>query len=417
MFQKNAFQNNAFQTDPVPYIPPTGDERLGTATFPAPPFFSIFVLDPHDDVLCVLSNSSSSACPLWDDSHVEDLHGVSTYSFTAPANRSESAFLIPENQILLRDFQGRKHLFRIKTVDEQQDDGKRIKKVVSENSALELVSSIVRGSTWTGQPIKTILDQLLLGTRWRTGEVDWSGILDYSPTDFPSVLKAVKEVAEKAELEIEFRVEWDSGEVKGRYIDFVERRGEETHKRFVYGKDIKGLTRTGDTSELYTAMIGIGKADDKGVPATFKDVVWSKGSGNPADKPAGQDWVGDDEALQRWGLRYGDSLLHLFGVFQDPDETSATKLLQKTWAELQKKKYPAYSYEIAAVLLDRAGPRFVGDDEMPFDHEKLNLGDTVVVIDESFVPPLEVETRVLEVTRSYTNPTGSSFKHDKTKEG
>ncbi|HEY8416179.1 MAG TPA: phage tail protein, partial [Thermaerobacter sp.] len=179
------------------------------------------------------------------------------------------------------------------------------------------------------------------------------------------------------------------------------------------------------TTELVTAMIGLGRADENGVRLTFADVTWSKASGDPADKPAGQDWVGDEDALQRWGLPGGR---HIFGIYDDPDEEDPNELLQKTWNALQQRVNSRYTYEVEVALLERLAEQveparepeyyslqaqfYAQFDGQPlprgasgWEHEAVRLGDTVTIHDTSVDPPLVLEARVIEVQRSYVDPT------------
>src|SRR5690606_15395641 len=120
-------------------------------------------------------------------------------------------------------------------------------------------------------------------------------------------------LAEEFGGELRFRAVWQDGQIVARYVDLLQQRGRRTGKRFEYRKDIEGLTREEDTTELVTALIGVGASLDDGSRVNFANVVWSKASGDPADKPAGQDWIGDPEALARWGLPDGR---HLMGVYE-----------------------------------------------------------------------------------------------------
>jgi hypothetical protein len=95
-------------------------------------------------------------------------------------------------------------------------------------------------------------------------------------------------------------------------------RGTVTGKQFVYGKDILELEREEDSTPVNTALYGRGKGvetesgEGYGRRLTFDDVVWTTAAGDPVDKPAGQEWVGDPAALARWGRPGGR---HRFDVF------------------------------------------------------------------------------------------------------
>lgn len=81
-------------------------------------------------------------------------------------------------------------------------------------------------------------------------------------------------------------------------------------------------------------------ADGFGRRITFADVVWSSENGDPADKPAGQEWIGDDNSKEQFGRLSGSTRRHRFGIFEDSEETDPAKLLQKTWDALTEQKEP-----------------------------------------------------------------------------
>ena len=173
--------------------------------------------------------------------------------------------------------------------------------------------------------------------------------------------------------------------------------GTDTGKQFAYSKDILSIEREEDISGIATALYGRGKGVEidegsYGRRLTFADVVWSELYGDPVDKPAGQEWVGDDEALARWGRPGGR---HRFDVFTDEEETDPAKLLEKTWAELARRKVPRVTYRLDVVSLEEL---------TNYEHEAVRLGDLVRVIDREFKPELVVSARVIEIERDLLDP-------------
>ncbi|URT72349.1 phage tail spike protein [Cytobacillus firmus] len=195
--------------------------------------------------------------------------------------------------------------------------------------------------------------------------------------------------------ELRFRVEMHNGKISGRFADLLIKRGEDAGKTFTYEKDLVGVRRIADRSTVFTALIGVGKGNETGLTLNFSNEVRSKASGDAFDKPAGQDWVGDPESLQRWGHRdKNGNLKHLFGTFEyDTDQPGV--LLDRTWEKLQEIKNGVMNYEVLVALLENVEG---------YEHEKIRIGDTVLVQDLSFKPALMLKARVLEMTRSFTNP-------------
>ncbi|WP_067936399.1 phage tail spike protein [Alicyclobacillus kakegawensis] len=356
----------------------------------------IWVFDRSETLVTVLSNDNPGACPFWDDVHDEQLNGVLTYEFTVPADHSDAAYLVRDNYVAIRDMDGNLVLFQIKITDEQRDtnDGTLTKTVHAENAALEILGTIVRPQTLNAVTAEQALQTVLSDTRWDVGMVDWLQTQDVVFDQYITAMAAVQQIQQTFGGDLQYRVELQNGRIVGRYIDLLEHRGSNNGKTFTYGKDLQGVTRTEDSTQLYTALIGLGKSDDNGKQLTFSDVEWSVATGDPVDKPKGQDWVGDPAALEQWG--YASGTFHRFGLYTDEDEEDAGTLLEKTWAALQQSNAPRLTYDIDVVLLERLAG---------YEHERVRLGDEVLVKDMTFQPYLAVYARVIELQRSYTDPT------------
>ncbi|PZN10009.1 MAG: hypothetical protein DIU69_07815 [Bacillota bacterium] len=326
--------------------------------------------------------------------HTERLEGAAiSYEFAVPADHPDAATIAPEGYVIIRDLDGNLQQFRIKTVETGlSSQGERVRRVTAENAALELNGEYVRPATWTGVTAAQALANALTGTRWAPGQVEWLGSRTITIDGYKTVTEVLLQIASEFGGELRWRVEWRDGRIVARYVDLLQRRGRRTGKRFEYAKDIEGLKRIEDTTELVTAMIGVGQTDENGNRLTFADVTWSRAKGDPADKPAGQDWVGDLDALQRWGLPGGR---HIFGLYDDPDEADPQRLLQKTWDALQARINSRYTYEIDVAVLERVAG---------LEHEAVRLGDTITVHDYTVDPPLILEARVVEIQRSYVDP-------------
>src|SRR5690606_19970015 len=206
--------------------------------------------------------------------------------------------------------------------------------------------------------------------------------------------------------EVRFRVTMNSrNEITGRYIDLLSRLGKKTGKRFEYSKDLISVERQVDIKGLKTALYGRGKGEESGDGygrrITFADIEWSVDNGDPVDKPAGQEWVGDPDALGQWGYWHEDgSRRHRFGIFiweGGPEEiTDMTQykrdLLQATWDRLQEINKPLVSYKMNVLDLEHASS---GE----LKHEAVRLGDSVYCIDKHFAYDVRVEARVVEIDR------------------
>ncbi|MGG4040674.1 phage tail spike protein [Bacillus smithii] len=352
----------------------------------------IYILDFDGKVQGVLSNELPFSLPFWDDMYVENIEdALSTYEFKCPAQGTETIKI--ENYVAIPDLDDQLVLFKIREIQTFHDaDGKLYKQVFAENASLELLKTIVRPKSFSGATAEQVLTDILQGTLWQVGNVEMTDVNNIEFTDYVTAIEAIQNVKDTFGGEIRYRVELNGGQISKRLIDLVERRGQYTGKRFTYSKDIKSITRTEDTSELYTAVIGIGKADENGVIPTIKDVTgtFTNKNGTTVTKYAGQDYIGDPDALARWS----DDGQHLMGILKT-EETVPFVILQKTWDYLQQHTEPKMTYEVEVALLEQISG---------YEHEKVRLGDTLIIEDLEFDQPLVLEARITEMGISQADP-------------
>lgn len=352
----------------------------------------IFYLDRHEKVQAIFTNNGSpDSCPYYNDKLAEDLTtGTSTYEFYIPSNH-DSATLVEEGGFIVRkNLDNQLVMFTIMRIEETHTDMSE-KYIYAENAGLELLNDIVRPVTNMSKNAEQMLDIVLQGTRWQRGDCDYFGIANFYFEDYQNVVAQLQNIATTFVGELQFRVEMKNGEVSNRYVDLVTQRGTDTKKRFVYNKDIKSIKRKIDLKNVVTALIGVGSGDTNGVNTTFKSIGYYTSKGKPFDKPLNQDWVGDPDALQRYGIKGK----HLFGVYQY-DTNNAEDLLNLTWTELQSRKNPQITYELDVALLERLAG---------LEQEAVRLGDTVYVIDETFSPALYLEARIMQLETCFSDPT------------
>lgn len=233
----------------------------------------------------------------------------------------------------------------------------------------------------------------LMDTRWTVGVTYTKGT---SSTNFYYItpLEAIQKIAGIFSLEVTFEIDIDrrTNQITRRRVNLYAQQGDRTGKRFEYGSNLLTVTREENTEDLITALIGRGKGeevseggddspDGYGRRITFADVVWSKKNGNPADKPAGIEYVEDVEATKAYGFSDGKPRI---GIQVFEEITDPAELLQATWAALQSLKRPQVSFK--ADVLD------VGE---------LKLGDTVAIIRHDI--GIEYFTRVYKVTHNLLN--------------
>lgn len=223
-------------------------------------------------------------------------------------------------------------------------------------------------------------------SRWAVGTV---ASLGQNGTNFyhTNAWAAIHDVADTWGGELEFEISVSGSKVTARRVHLRERVGADTGKRFTYTKDLVSVVREVDEGNVVTALYGYGKAPE----STDEDGNLTGGYERKltfGDVNGGQNWVGDADALARWGRPDGKGgKSHVFGDVEFEDCEDKSELLALTKDELGSRCTPKVSYEVDAISLARAGEGFEGADE----------GDTVLVIDKVYDPPLRVQARITKI--------------------
>ncbi|MCA1025791.1 phage tail protein [Cytobacillus kochii] len=352
----------------------------------------LFILDKRYQTVGTMSNDIPRGCPYFTDIHHESLDNyMLLFDFETFADHPTASLIEVEGGILYQNDDGKHQLFKVKEIQDTHSDGQLVRRVYCENVAIsELIGAIVRPVTFTSQNMEQIGTYILAHTGWEIGECEYYGVRDIEFKDHITALQALHQAVSEFGMEIEYEVIFNGTRVSKRLIHIRNQRGEVTKKIFSYGKDLIQVERTEDSREVVTALIGVGKGDNQGNLLT---IVNYDGSAY-LDKGYFQvdDYIYSDEAFQRYNMNGR----HIFGIFKDDKATNKRELLDNTLARLKEISKPRFTYKLSVTLLEKL---------TGYEHEKVRLGDTVIVKDETFKPVLILEARVIELKRSKTDPT------------
>lgn len=231
-----------------------------------------------------------------------------------------------------------------------------------------------------------VLTTILDGSRWQLGSINVQR--NYTGNFYYVTRKeAISKLIEATQIEIKPRLEFSRGKITGRYLEVFTRLGARNGKVFVHGRDLLTVSVKKSQGAIYTAVVGRGKGEETdtggyGRRISFKDVEWRRTSGQPVDKPVGQEYVEISAMTKLYGFEKGTKPRIKIVEFQD--ETDKEKLLRLSYEWLEKNSRMQVEY--SAKVLN------VGN---------LELGDTVGI----FNPKLGIkyETRVFKVKRNLVN--------------
>lgn len=320
---------------------------------------------------------------------VEQINSADQLTFSVPLNKR-----LPSSYFYAAIPQPRGSgylLFKIvaEKVSSDQIEYTAIESAYDELKSYHYIKDVRPENRKAGELLQTALD----GTRWQVGQTYDSGT--YSTNFYYiSTLEAIQKIVELCGLEVTFEITLNpkTHQIEHRLVNLYAQQGQRTGKRFEYGSNLLTVEREESAENLITALIGRGKGeavyhedntaeetpDGYGRRINFADIIWSKKNGNPADKPAGQEYVEDVDATAKYGFDDGKPRI---GIEIFEDITDPAELLKATWTALQTLKRPQASF--------RASVMDVGD---------LGLGDTVAIVRHDI--KIEYFTRVYKVTHN-----------------
>ncbi len=351
----------------------------------------LYILNSKQRVIGVASNDSPEALPYFEDKLIESIEtGVVTYEFAVPAKHKDSKNLVSSNHVIVRDLDGNFLLFTIREVAESHEDGRLIKRVFCENTAVgEMLGQVVAPQKIASATLANAIKTIFLGVdEWSVLEIPYTLAKDVEIKEHMNLLEVLNYLADLYEMEMFFAVELANVHIKRKIVRFVKKRGQDTNIRFEYGLNLTGVTRKEDSTGVITALYGLGKGDGN-------DAISLKNHKHEDDGNfyhlAMTEWVGSKEALSRWG-RKGQ---HVFGIYKSDKADTVEQLYKETLAELKRRVNPVLTYEASVVTMERI---------TGYDGMKIRVGDRVLVIDKTFNPVIVLEARVIELQRSFTNP-------------
>lgn len=278
--------------------------------------------------------------------------------------------------------------FRLFEIDDaEEDDFKSVTAITATDAAVsELAATVLISLTAEDIQARDAVSRALSGTEWTIGMAQEGGRAGTLDLYYTSTFDALKTIADACNVRVLPYYVFSGGELTAKRVDIQLREPVFRGRIFDSAEDASSvfLMRSG---RPVTVIYAIGKAigtTDNPERVTIADAVWSKANGDPADKPAGQLWIADAGALEKYGRKEA--------VFKDEQEPDSGKLLQKAWDELQTRKEPKVT-----------GTAVVQDMEMidGYEWKQIRLWDKVAVIRRT---GSTFDAQVTGIQRDYVRP-------------
>lgn len=351
----------------------------------------IYLFNRNQEAVGVISNDTPNGLNYYNDLHTQGIQdNLNTLEFYVRGDIEDAYMLEVDGYVVYRDINDESHMFIIKQIEDLRGDTFE-RKVLCEHVAIgDLIATVVRPTTETLMSVELYVTQVLADSDWNVGNTYTTEERAIGVEGYTTALEALHHAMSVFEGEMVYRIEFKNNKVIGKYIDVVDQRGNKDYKIFEYGKSVTGIKRTEDSSDVITALVGVGKDNLTFASMSNTSVTIPEGY----TRVEGTDYIISEEAYQN----FNRGTKHIFGVYKDDSETQLD-LFNATLAKLKELEKPLLTYECHVVTLER----------LPgYKHMKVDIGDTVYVKDFSHDIPIMVEARVMELKRSNTDPSADS---------
>lgn len=370
--------------------------------------------DANLQKVAFIDNDKQGTLNYYDDVWTRNLEtGSSTFEFSVfkKAIQSDTALhktynALNEKAFISFKYHGKSYVFSVMTVEENEDTIK----CYCENLNLELINEYA--NPYKSDKPKSFVEycdamDLLNLTHLTVGINEISDkklTLEWEGQD--TKLARLLSLATKFDAEIDFDTQLNAdGTIKSFKVN-IYHENDDTHQgvgrvrndvQLVYGKNLKSITRKIDKTGIYTMVVPTGKRTVKNGKGEEVEEIVTIGDLKPAYSENNKDGV--REFYQSGNALYAPIAAQMYpstfttGTQADQwirkdievDSDNPTVIRAAGIRNLKKNAYPALSYIVDGFL-------------------DVEIGDTIKIFDDAFVPALLVLARVSEQKISFSNP-------------
>lgn len=321
----------------------------------------IHVLDFNDNIIDFISQSDGALINAEMSMNVEEK--TETFDFTIENTRAEK--LRERNRIIAQDNNGTFREFIIIHITDNFDGTTEIECNASYLEDLKTAKPIKSGKfeahTTTQALLKTLAD-----TGWEVSDdTEYGGNRTTSWTSHTNPFDLIYMLCTTYDMVPSFYIELSAHTVEHRYVSITKPKNLFKGKEITKGKDLTGMTRMIDLSEVKTALLAVGPEKEDG--SRIETVVV------------------DDEAQEIFGLpnRY---IWDVYEPESNDENMTLKRLTTLAKTELNKRNQAAISYEVSSIDIHKY-----------YNDVTVHLRDIVRVKDRDFRPPLYIEAEVIGI--------------------
>lgn len=321
----------------------------------------IHVLDFNDNIIDFISQSDGALINAEMSMNVEEK--TETFDFTIENTRAEK--LRERNRIIAQDNNGTFREFIIIHITDNFDGTTEIECNASYLEDLKTAKPIKPGKfeahTTTQALLKTLAD-----TGWEVSDdTEYGGNRTTSWTSHTNPFDLIYMLCTTYDMVPSFYIELGAHTVEHRYVSITKPKNLFKGKEITKGKDLTGMTRTIDLSEVKTALLAVAPEKEDG--SRIETVVV------------------DDEAQEIFGL-HNRYIWDVYEPESNDENMTLKRLITLAKTELNKRNQAAISYEVSSTDIHKY-----------YNDVTVHLRDIVRVKDRDFRPPLYIEAEVIGI--------------------
>lgn len=319
----------------------------------------IHLLNFKDEIIDFISEKDGSLFEATHDRQQKDKK--ETFDFTILSSRAKK--FRERNRVITKDSNGRYREFIITGISDDMDGLTEIESNASYLEDIGTAKPFVPGKL-ENMTTSQALYEALRDTGWEVApDTEYNGLKTTTWMEHKAPYDVALQLETTYDMELDFYIELGSNKVEHRYAVLKKPKKLFKGKEIVFGKDLTGLSRQIDFTEIKTALMVVGPEDNDG---NTTEVI-----------------VTDDQAQEQFGLpqRY---IWDVYKPESQNNDITESRLKALGENELDKIKTASVTYEISSL-----------DIGYLHQHESTSIGDTIRVKDEDFNPPLYLEVDVI----------------------
>lgn len=346
----------------------------------------ITVTNRQYDIVCQLSFDLADGLFAYNDWFEQDLDtGIGTYQFTVDKIGDPEIEKIDVGCYLIVKDGSKIRSFEVMRIEEDKDS----KTIYAEDAGLDLLGEQVPPyKADKSYPITHYISEFTFDSGWDIGtneipetttrKLEWEG------TD--TATKRLRQLVRRFDAEIAYDFEFVHGKIYRKLIHIYKKIGEDKKVRLEVGREVSNVKRTISIENLATTIVATG-ADG----ITLAGAEYNEGNIRSSKNSI---YLIDYDAVARWKRAgYAPAGGGIVKRYESEAKTPQA-LMAEAVIKLKQWNHPEVTYDVSISLLP----------------EEINIGDTVVIVDNNFEPALVVEGRVSSIKKSIATKDSGEIK-------